>query len=131
MKKTLLLAAALACSGAVAQEKEVWACQEIISGQGFQYKDEAWIKTSFATENYLITVDGRNSKYGSNGQQFSTNCEDGFYATPHIRCSDMTGGTVLLNPTTKLAVISEGLGGLVTGENRDTVQIRLLQCTKF
>ena len=131
MNKTLLIAAALACSGAVAQEKQIWACQEIMSGQGFVYKDGAWAATSFARENYLITVDGLNSKYGSNGQQFSTNCEEGFFATPHIRCSDATGGTVLLNPTTKLAVISEGLGGIRTGENRDTVSIRLLQCTKF
>ena len=43
----------------------------------------------------------------------------------------MTGGTVLLNPDTKLAVISEGLGGISMGEIRDTVSIRLLQCTKF
>jgi len=36
-----------------------------------------------------------------------------------------------LNPDTKLAVISEGLGGILMDEYRDTVQIRLLQCTKF
>jgi hypothetical protein len=131
MKKTLLLAAALACSGAVAQEKEVWACQEIIRGEGFVYKDGAWVETTFASLNYLVTIDGSNSKYGHSGKEYNTNCELTPYADPHFRCSDNTGGTVLLNPDTKLAVISEGLGGIVMGEYRDTVQIRLLQCTKF
>ena len=132
MKKTLLLAAALACSGAVAQEKQVWACQEIMSGMGFVYKDGAWVETSFASVNYLVTIDGSNSKYGHSGEQYSTNCENFTNKpTPHFRCSDTTGGTVLLNPDTKLAVISEGLGGILMDEYRDTVQIRLLQCTKF
>ena len=131
MKKTLLLAAALACSGVVAQEKQIWACQEIAAGQGFAYKNGAWAESNFESVNYLVTIDGSNSKYGHSGQEFSTNCELTRYPNQHFRCGDSTGGTVLLNPDTKLAVISEGLGGILMNENRDTVVIRLLQCTKF
>ena len=133
MKKTLLLAAALACSGAVAQEKQVWACQEITKGQGFSYKDGAWVEASFTSLNYLVTIDGSNSKYGHSGKEYTTNCEltPDYAANLHFRCGDNTGGTVLLNPDTKLAVISEGLGGIIMNANRDTVSIRLLQCTKF
>jgi hypothetical protein len=132
MKKTLLLAAALACSGVVAQEKQVWACQEIENGQGFSYKNGAWGKSNFATLNYLVTIDGKNSKYGHSGTQYPTDCKDLTDSpTPHFHCSDTAGGTVLLRPDAKLAVISEGLGGIMTAETRDTVSIRLLQCTKF
>ena len=41
MKKTLLLAAALACSGAVAQEKQVWACQQT-EGTMLNWEGGAW-----------------------------------------------------------------------------------------
>ena len=79
-----------------------------------------------------MTIDGKNSTYGHSGNEWSTDCVDlNFTLSPHFKCSDTSGGTVLLNPDTKLAVISEGLGGIVMGEYRDTVQIRLLQCTKF
>lgn len=132
MKKTLLLAAALACSGAVAQEKQVWACQSITNGQGFGYKEGSWVEANFGITNYLVTIDGSNSKYGYDGNEYSTNCEDfTYYSNPHFRCGDATGGTVLLNPDAKLAVIFEGLGGISARETRDTVSIALLQCTKF
>ena len=40
MKISLLLAAALACSGVIAQEKQVWACQGIFDGAtGFSWKN--------------------------------------------------------------------------------------------
>jgi hypothetical protein len=79
-----------------------------------------------------VTIDGENSKYGHSGNEFSTDCVDlNFTLNPHFKCSDTSGGTVLLNPDTKLAVISEGLGGIMTGETRDSVAIRIFQCTKF
>lgn len=132
MKKTLLIAAALACSGAVAQEKQVWACQEIENGQGFSYASGAWKKGNFTALNYLVTIDGKNSEYGHSGTQYPTDCENVTDSpVPHFKCSDRTGGTVLLRPDAKLAVISEGLGGISTAETRDSVTIRLFQCTKF
>ena len=131
MNKLFLIAAALACSGAVAQEKQVWACQQILNGQGFSYENGAWKNSNFSPLNYLVTIDGENSKYGHSGKQFSTNCEYIPNIDAHFRCNDGTGGTVLLNPNTKLAVISEGLGGLMMDEYRDTVSIRLFQCSKF
>ena len=41
MKKSLLLAAALACSGAVAQEKEIWACQQV-AGTLLKWESGSW-----------------------------------------------------------------------------------------
>ena len=41
MKKSLLLAAALACSGVVAQEKEIWACQQT-EGTMLLWENSSW-----------------------------------------------------------------------------------------
>ena len=41
MKKSLLLLAALACTGAVAQEKQVWACQ-LVEGAMLRWEDGDW-----------------------------------------------------------------------------------------
>ena len=131
MRKSLLLLAALACTGAVAQEKQVWACQGITDATGFIHADGAWSQADFDSVNYLVTIDGSNSKYGYGGREYSTNCETIDFGISHFRCNDESGGTVLLNPDTKLAVISEGLGGIMANDSRDTVSIRLFQCTKF
>ena len=56
MKRTLLLAAALACSGAVAQEKEIWACQGVGS-QGFIYRSNDWDVALFRNDNITLTLD--------------------------------------------------------------------------
>ena len=59
MKKTLLLAAAIACSGTVAQEdgepiKEVWACQPEASTALF-WRDGQWVNRGMIEENLLLT----------------------------------------------------------------------------
>lgn len=55
MKKTLLLAAALACSGAVAQEKEIWACQ-MEAGTWLRRENSKWEKYEPSPHNVLFTL---------------------------------------------------------------------------
>jgi hypothetical protein len=54
MKKTLLLAAALACSGAVAQEKEIWACQQT-AGTMLMWENSSWRQSAIIPSPSLLT----------------------------------------------------------------------------
>ena len=75
MKKTLLLAAALACSGAVAQEKEIWACQAILDGAtGFSWENGKWVNSLFKERNILVTIDGSNSVIKDSGFDYPFEC---------------------------------------------------------
>jgi|TARA_B110000879_G_scaffold206229_1_gene287881 hypothetical protein len=70
MKKTLLLAAALACSGAVAQDKEVWACQPEASAALF-WRDGQWVNRGMIEQNLLLTINAdRKLLYDLDNEKF-------------------------------------------------------------
>ena len=128
MKRVLLILALICGARAVAQEKEIWTCISIADGRtGFVYSNNRWEVSAFEDRNYLITIDGSQSKYG----EFNTDCTFITGIVPHYRCHDSTGGTLLLNPYTGQAMISEGIGAVVTRDSRDAVTLTLLQCSKF
>ena len=62
MKTSLLLLAALACTGAIAQEKQVWACQQV-EGTLLNWEDGSWKQYLKTPVPLLLTMDGANSKY--------------------------------------------------------------------
>ena len=77
MKKTLLLAAAIACSGAVAQEKQVWACQMEESTM-LRWEDNGWKNYAVKPYNILLTLNADNTVMIKLYNKFSIlgiNCE--------------------------------------------------------
>ena len=75
MKKTFLLTAALACSGAVAQEKQVWACQ-FLDSTALKWADGNYETGTMRSSNLLLTVDGDKSEVKSSDSSSvsSINC---------------------------------------------------------
>ena len=60
MKKSLLLAVAYACSGAVAQEKQVWACQ-MEAGSQLSWRDGGWNLRGVSPRTILFTINTGNT----------------------------------------------------------------------
>ena len=57
MKKLSTLMVVFFCFGTVAEEKEVWACQQE-DAQGFIRENNRWRATAFNSENVLISIEG-------------------------------------------------------------------------
>ena len=114
------------CSTAYSQV-EVWACQAQASA-GLKWEANRWSSTTFVERSYLIRLDGENSTYGSGEVQYATACSK---SGTTVRCNDSTGGTIILNTETGTGGISELLGAVITGAQRDTLSVTAVQCTKF
>ena len=134
MKKTLLLAAALACSGAVAQEKEIWACYQ---EEGTQLDWEGallgWKQRlqMLQLQPLLLTIDGDIAivNEGDVEERFSCSKHE---RLQNISCLNSIMATHLYFSTdTARLGKSKLFGATLTGERRDSVSVSTYNCTKF
>ena len=132
MKKTLLLAAALACSGAAAQEKEIWACQMEESTM-LKWENNEWEVYGITPYNLLLTLNSDNtgSIDPSNDNEFSIECSEA--RLDRISCLDAPKFThFLFFPDTGKLGVSALVGATVDDrEYRDSVSVKVYNCTKF
>jgi hypothetical protein len=146
MKKTLLLAAALACSGAVAQEKEIWACQGVES-QGFVYRSNDWDAISFINYNltltldpitlqsysYVATLDIIGKEYGNKTLLCKIEAEQLYYVEfLHCNLPEDDPRTFSLNMKTGKAIFSDTLSFMDNDlQENASIDLSIFQCTKF
>ena len=133
MKKTLLLAAALACSGVAAQEKEVWACQGV-DANGFKWENRKWERVAYAPDNWLLSLDridaiNVDGNIKSGEQDYSLRCTDLVILT----CTSSTGIYVSFDRATGAGSVASTSGSAYpnSDESRDSIYIEPIQCTKF
>jgi hypothetical protein len=126
MKKSLLLLAALACSGAVAQEKEIWACQQV-EGTMLFWENSSWTQLLINPKPLLLTIDGKNSSYKMGDNENELDCS--FYGVT----SCVSSAThLLIDKATGRMGLSHLLGALMSSsERRDSVSAEIYICTKF
>ena len=134
MKKSLLLLVALACTGAIAQEKQIWACQ-LSEGALLAWEDNSsWeiYKLSPDDSNLLLTIDGANSRIKMGGDtEFSAICS--VVGNNRVSCYEDTLGSeyVLLDQTTGAAGHAYMYGAVSSGSVKDSINIAAYNCTKF
>ena len=127
MKKSLLLAADLACSGAVAQEKEIWACQQE-AGTMLNWEGSSWRQRDIIPAPILLTIDGKNSIYKQGDTETYLDCSLG----RRTSCLGLTSDHILIDTDTGRMGISTLFGVLSSSsEYRDSVAARIYNCTKF
>ena len=133
MKKTLLFAAALVCSGAVAQEKEIWACQAILGGTaGFKWENGKWVNAPFNEINMLVTIDGSNSVIKEDGFDYPFACRATSSIVGALVSCSSKNSFFVLNSESGQAGFSNLFGAADPDrEQRDTVTTALFECTKF
>jgi hypothetical protein len=133
MTKTLLLAAALACSGVIAQEKQVWACQQI-EGTMLNWEGGAWRQLLTNPRPLLLTIDGENSSYKAGDNEYSIDCSKAVRPFDYIAsCLDgLFSEHILLNTNTGKMGMSLLYGAILSSsEDRDTISAQIYNCTKF
>ena len=128
MKKTLLLTAALACSGVVAQEKEIWACQQT-AGTMLNWKNSSWRQRDIIPSPNLLTIDGKNSSYKEGDTEINLDCSLG--RRPSC-LNGLSSDHILIDTDTDRMGISTLFGVLSSSsERRDSVSARIYNCSKF
>jgi len=128
MKKTLLLAAALACSGAAAQEKDVWACQGLDSN-GFKWENGKWERIFYEPDKWLLSLDGVDGNIKAGEIDTSLSCTDLIILT----CTSSSGLYVSFDRATGAGSVASTLGSVYPNSDgsRDSIYIEPIQCTKF
>ena len=130
MKKTLLLAAALACSGAVAQEKQVWACQ-MEEGTVMYQEDKKWKTYGRTPYNVLFTLNADgitgSAKKSDKDALDNLNCRTSVIGD--VSCNDLT---LALNYFFSPSLGKLGVSNLYgIKQNGDSVASAVFDCTKF
>ena len=130
MKKTLLLAAALACTGAIAQEKEIWACQQV-EGTMLDWEGGSWKQYLKALQPLLLTL-GEDIAYVKQGDVETTLSCSKHERLQNISClnSIMSMHLYFSTDTARLGK-SNLFGATSTGDRRDSVSAEIYNCTKF
>ena len=128
MKKTLLLLAALACTGAIAQEKEIWACQQL-EGTMLRWGSNGWEQYRVTPEPLLLTVNGANSSVKRGDSEIRLQCSPLESFEERTSCVTSIGGDYfLLDPETGKMGKSRLSGAI---NNAYSVTAQIYNCTKF
>lgn len=133
MKKTLLLAAALACSGAVAQEKQVWACQ-MVSSTMLSWENNTWRPYSVIPYNILFTINADNTgsaKRSDDDYVSRLTCKLPYIPSHYSCLTPSLAAHYLFSPDEGKLGISTLYGAISTSGNRDSVNAEIFNCTKF
>jgi len=133
MKKALLLTAALACSGAVAQEKEIWACQQI-EGTMLKWENSRWRSVLISPLPLLLTLDGENSSFKTGDSTFPLDCSKAPLSGSDdvLSClSNIKTQHILINLNSGKMGMTSLIGAISTANYRDSINAEAFNCTKF
>ena len=131
MKKLLTLTLLILSPLIVAQEKEIWACQQT-EVAGLIWGNGSWTPGDFGLTQFLFTIDDSTASMKLLGTDFTFRCDIGLENGVVIHnCSNTWGGmNFILNPETGQAGFS-ALSGALQDDNKDTMITSVVQCTKF
>jgi hypothetical protein len=131
MKKLITLALILLSPLVVAQEKQVWACQQV-AGALLDWEGSSWNRYGVTSRPLLLTIDGANSSVNKGDRDRDFNCRTALIGYPELSCLDTTGSAhVWFNPENGKMGTSDLFGATESGGTRDTVSVIIYNCTKF
>ena len=132
MKKLTTLILLLLSPLVVAQEKQIWACQDTDS-TGLFWRNGAWESSDITSNQYLFTLDGRTSILKPSNFDFGINLNCNYESVDgYWFCSDhFLAHSFIFDAATGKAGHSSLLGAIQSGVMRDSTSVSTLQCTKF
>ena len=129
MKKSLLLAAALACSGVVAQEKQIWACQQV-AGTQLIWEDGAWRQVGVEPTSILLRLGGKYSSYRMSEEERLLDCSEAFNGK--VSCLDsLSSELIYIDPTSGKMGRSTLFGAAEAGDSRSALATEVYNCAKL
>lgn len=112
----------------MAQEKQIWACQQV-KGTMLNWENGNWNQRSINPAPLLLTIDGDNSNYKRADVERILNCSK---ILSRFSCLDTIRSEHLyIDPATGKMGVSTLYGAILTGDTRDTVSAQVYNCTKF
>lgn len=132
MKKIVLFAVALAYSGAVAQEKQVWACQQEVATI-LGWDKSGWTQDEGVDVNFLLTInENLTAAVKSVGDTSEANLTCEIAPESYLSCLDNTKSMhFLFNSAQKRLGFSSLYGSMDTDNKREPVSARIYTCVKF
>ena len=129
MKKSLLLAAALACSGVVAQEKQIWACQQV-AGTQLIWEDGAWRQVGVEPTSILLRLGGKYSSYRMSEEERLLDCSEALNGK--VSCLDsLSSELIYIDPTSGKMGRSILFGAAEAGNSRSALATEVYNCAKL
>ena len=129
MKKSLLLAAALACSGVVAQEKQIWACQQV-AGTQLIWEDGAWRQVGVEPTSILLRLGGKYSSYRMSEEERLLDCSEAL--SGKVSCLDsLSSKLIYIDPTSGKMGRSTLFGAAEAGNSRSALATEVYNCAKL
>jgi len=129
MKKSLLLAAALACSGVVAQEKQIWACQQV-AGTQLIWEDGAWRQVGVEPTSILLRLGGKYSSYRMSEEERLLDCSEALNGK--VSCLDsLSSELIYIDPTSGKMGRSTLFGAAEAGDSRSALATEVYNCAKL
>jgi|TARA_B110000263_G_C14932163_1_gene339732 hypothetical protein len=129
MKKSLLLAAALACSGVVAQEKQIWACQQV-AGTQLIWEDGAWRQVGVEPTSILLRLGGKYSSYRMSEEERLLDCSEAL--SGKVSCLDsLSSKLIYIDPTSGKMGRSTLFGAAEAGDSRSALATEVYNCAKL
>ena len=126
MNKLIAPLLILISSISFAQEAEVWACIDKHS-TGFRPSGTDWETETFYKDNNLFKIDGENSEYDGLKLQCETASLPFF-----VSCNVPLGSNpIFFSKLTGKGTYSNIFGGTQAGEDRLSVSLTIIECTKF
>ena len=129
MKKSLLLAAALTCSGVVAQEKQIWACQQV-AGTQLIWEDGAWRQVGVEPTSILLRLGGKYSSYRMSEEERLLDCSEALNGK--VSCLDsLSSELIYIDPTSGKMGRSTLFGAAEAGNSRSALATEVYNCAKL
>lgn len=129
MRKLITLALILLSPMVVAQEKQIWACQQV-EGTLLDWEDGRWKMFGVSPMPLLLTIDGAYSSFKKGDIDVGLACNTTSMMT--VSCLDNGQAYHLyFDPSTGKLGYSFLAGALQTGDQRDSVSASIYNCTKF
>jgi hypothetical protein len=134
LTKLIATATLLSVCGSAYGQATVWACQTL-QAAGMSWTNGKWETGSFENKpNYLLRIDGADSSYQEDGETYPLVCESSILsvrATLYENCRGVVNETFFINIENGLATYMSTIGGIILENQRDSLIVSALQCTKF
>jgi len=129
MKKLTTLILLLLSPLVIAQEKQIWTCQQV-AGTQLIWENDAWRQVGAEPTPILLRLGGKYSSYRMSEEERPLECSKA--SNGKVSCLDSLGSKLIyIDPTSGKMGRSTLLGAVQTEDGRSALATEVYNCTKL
>ena len=129
MKKLTTMTLILLSTFAVAQEKQIWTCKQVVGTQ-LTWENGAWGQVSTEATSILLRLGGKYSSYRKLEEERLLDCSKAL--SGNVSCLDSLGSKLIyIDPTSGKMGRSTLFGAVQTGDSRSALAVEVYNCAKL